>query len=248
MRPGLEAILFGGGDLYPGASLALDFLRPFYKVGGKKSSLFESGVLPGLTVSRNLAGYAETSGGILVPSPANQARITDKGLLVEEGRTNLLTRSQEFDNAAWTKSAATVTPNFALAPDGTLTADLLLPDTTSSIHRIDQILTISSGAAYTYSVHAKAAGYRYLFVNGAASPNQGQATFDLQAGTVSATATGSASIVALGNSWYRCIVTATSASTTNRTFLQVNNSGVATDTTFAADGVSGIQLWGAQLE
>jgi len=52
------------------------------------------------------------------------------GLYVEEGRTNLLTNASEFDNAAWAKSnngagtaAPVVTPNAAVAPDGTTTAE-----------------------------------------------------------------------------------------------------------------------------
>jgi hypothetical protein len=48
------------------------------------------------------------------------------GLLVEAARTNSLLRSQEFDNAAWTKSGTftpTVTADQAVAPDGTTTAD-----------------------------------------------------------------------------------------------------------------------------
>lgn len=46
------------------------------------------------------------------------------GLLTEETRTNLLLRSQEFDNAVWTKrSGSAITPNTTIAPDGTLTAD-----------------------------------------------------------------------------------------------------------------------------
>ncbi len=52
-----------------------------------------------------------------------------KGILIEESRTNLLIRSSEFDNATWVKSAIgtgsvpIVTPNFGLAPDGTMSAD-----------------------------------------------------------------------------------------------------------------------------
>lgn len=38
---------------------------------------------------------------------------------------NLLVRSQEFDDAAWVKSSATVTANTGAAPDGTTTADML---------------------------------------------------------------------------------------------------------------------------
>ena len=55
-----------------------------------------------------------------------------KGFLVEEARTNLLLRSEEFDNANWTKSRATVTANAATAPDGTSNADKLVEDSTAS--------------------------------------------------------------------------------------------------------------------
>lgn len=39
------------------------------------------------------------------------------------GRLNLLTFTEQFDNAVWSKSGATVTANAAIAPDGTMTAD-----------------------------------------------------------------------------------------------------------------------------
>jgi len=44
------------------------------------------------------------------------------GLLVEPAATNLLTYSEQFDNAAWAKSS-TITPNTHVAPDGNMTAD-----------------------------------------------------------------------------------------------------------------------------
>ena len=52
-----------------------------------------------------------------------------KGLLIEEARTNLVTYSEQFDNAAWLKLAGgtaslpVVTANAGVAPDGTTTAD-----------------------------------------------------------------------------------------------------------------------------
>ncbi|WP_156920677.1 phage head spike fiber domain-containing protein [Fundidesulfovibrio putealis] len=55
-----------------------------------------------------------------------------KGLLIEEQRTNLLYPSEDFSNAAWTKTRATITANAAVAPDGTMTADKLVEDTTAS--------------------------------------------------------------------------------------------------------------------
>lgn len=52
--------------------------------------------------------------------------ITDVDFLgsrIEPVRTNLLTFSEQFDNAAWTKSNITITPNASTAPDGLLSAD-----------------------------------------------------------------------------------------------------------------------------
>ena len=44
-------------------------------------------------------------------------------LLNHVGYQNLLTHSEQFDNAAWQKTSTIVAPNSATAPDGTLTAD-----------------------------------------------------------------------------------------------------------------------------
>ena len=50
------------------------------------------------------------------------------GLLIEDARTNLLKYSNDFTNAAWSKSAGgtgsapVITPNYGTAPDGSMTA------------------------------------------------------------------------------------------------------------------------------
>ena len=46
-------------------------------------------------------------------------------LLFEAQRTNLVTYSNDFSNAAWTKSGTIVTPNYAISPDGTQNASRL---------------------------------------------------------------------------------------------------------------------------
>jgi glyceraldehyde 3-phosphate dehydrogenase len=40
------------------------------------------------------------------------------GLLIEEARTNLVTYSEQFDNASWTKSGVSITANTIVSPDG----------------------------------------------------------------------------------------------------------------------------------
>ncbi len=83
-----------------------------------------------------------------------------RGLLVEEQRTNLLTYSEQFDNAAWVKSGTTVTANAAAAPNGTVTADLVTANTSSSFGFLYSN-NIASGV-FTTSVYAKQGTQRYI--------------------------------------------------------------------------------------
>jgi hypothetical protein len=78
------------------------------------------------------------------------------GLLVEEQRTNLLLRSEEFDNASWNPpdpSIATVTPNAQIAPNGTLTADTFT--TVSGTPALFQAVACLASTAYTWSFYVK---------------------------------------------------------------------------------------------
>jgi hypothetical protein len=59
-----------------------------------------------------------------------------KGFLIEEQRTNLLTYSEQFDNAAWTKGNTTISANAATAPDGQTTADKLVEDSATTAQRL----------------------------------------------------------------------------------------------------------------
>src|SRR5687768_296248 len=55
-----------------------------------------------LTCTRASTGYAETAAGVLVPFAIDTLRRTDKGLLVEEARTNVVLHNRDLANAAWT--------------------------------------------------------------------------------------------------------------------------------------------------
>jgi hypothetical protein len=62
------------------------------------------------------------SGDLSFTRASNGTRVNSAGL-VEVCPWNLLTYSEQFDNAAWIKSSATITANDAVAPNGTMTAD-----------------------------------------------------------------------------------------------------------------------------
>jgi len=71
-------------------------------------------------------------------------------LLLEPQRTNLCLWSQNFDDANWGKTTASVTANQATAPDGTNTMDLLVFSATAG--RLTQGVATTNGATYTFSV------------------------------------------------------------------------------------------------
>jgi hypothetical protein len=198
---------------------------------------------------------------VLQTASANVARFDHNpvtgeslGLLVEEQRTNLLLRSEEFDNAYWLKSNATITSNTVIAPDGTLTGDKLVENTANATHFIySGSQAFVSGTSYTLSVYAKKGERQYLVLQlpSAAFPSSSNATFDLDSATFNLGAgSPTASITDVGNGVYRCSITktATSSASSNGAFIYVTNSASATINAYTGDGYSGIYIWGAQLE
>lgn len=177
---------------------------------------------------------------------------TAKGLLIEEQRTNLFQYSEEFDLAAWTTSRASVTANAVLAPDGTVTADKLVEDTTASnTHQIAETVSSLTAQPYTFSVFAKAGErdhIQLLLYTGAFGANVARADFDLTNETSSTVAgtIDNSSITAVGNGWYRVLITVTATTTGSGIAIiyLADNGNVG----YTGDGSSGLYIWGAQLE
>jgi hypothetical protein len=173
------------------------------------------------------------------------------GVTTAKAEENLLTYSQEFDNAAWSKADAAVTANATTAPDGTSTADSMIPSATNIEHNIGQSINYSSGSIIV-SIYAKANGYNYLQINSGFDTSY--VNFDITSGSASVTATSGAnisgSIQDAGNGWYRCIITYTPSATGSflLRFNIVNSGTAARRAAFLANGTSGVYLWGAQLE
>jgi hypothetical protein len=164
-------------------------------------------------------------------------------------RVNLLTWTQEFDNAVWTKTRSSISANAAVAPDGTTTADKLVEDTTASnTHQIaGAIITLASASTNTVSVYVKAAERTWCrvanagVVSGGAFVNLSTGQF----GTIEAGVTAS-SIQSVGNGWYRVSVTGVLAGTSAQWAVQLSTGNG--NTSYTGDGTSGILIWGAQLE
>jgi hypothetical protein len=167
------------------------------------------------------------------------------GLLVEEQRTNLLQRSEEFDNAYWTKSQSSITANTIVAPDGTLSADLMVLNSGQVGCQAQRSISFTSGVAYTASIFAKSSGFNII---GFTVEANAAVEINLSTGVATTTAqlngwtVSNASRVDVGNGWYRVSATFT-AGTTVTADIRVAEIRQAN-----GNGFSGIFFWGAQLE
>ena len=160
-------------------------------------------------------------------------------------RTNLLVRSEEFDNASWSKLRSTITANAITAPNGTQTADLQIATSVAGTHKVFQSATFA-GQTGTASVYAKAGGYNWLFLIFSASGDTG-VYFNLSNGTIGTVSAGyTASITSAGDGWYRCSVSITTTSAS--WFLNTLVATADGTSSFTGNDSSGIYIWGAQLE
>jgi hypothetical protein len=182
-------------------------------------------------------------------------------LLLEKQSTNLVQYSEQFDNAAWTKGAATITANATTSPDGTQNADAMVDTATDAEHNINQSTTITSNVASTFSVYLKSGTQPFAMLRhfGAASEQYFCVVVNLNTGVITKTQAGtstsatSSSITNVGNGWYRVTATCSFASTNAVPILQLVNSatptiGIYGDYSYTGNGTNSIFAWGAQVE
>jgi hypothetical protein len=180
------------------------------------------------------------------------------GLLVEEARTNLLLRSEEFDNASWILGSTAVDANATTAPSGGTTAEFLKASAGGGgIRFISQtIAKAASAIEYTYSIYLKALDVTFATVGCDDGGGNGfgcginLSTGQTTGGTVG---TGgvftSVSAVAVSNGWYRVVLTGTS--TAGASLRCTVNLATSLTTGYPSVILSinqGIYVWGAQLE
>jgi hypothetical protein len=217
-----------------------------------------------VTFTRASTGTYIGSDGAIKTATTNEARFDHNpttgeslGLLVEEARTNLSLRSQELDNAAWTKAASSITANAIASPDGTTTADKLVEDSSTAVHNIIEAtaITYTSGVAYSFSFFIKKAERQTVQILMHPNPFPGtaaQRTAIFNSNTGGFVSVGSAytnySVITLPSGWYRVSLTSTADATATGNFTISLCSDDAGTTSYAGDGTSGLYLWGAMLE
>ena len=155
--------------------------------------------------------------------------------LSPSARTNLLSYSQDFTNAAWYNVNVSIGAS-VVAPDGSLTAISLVEANNNNYHCLNRA-SGTTGIQQVFSVYAKAGIRKHLILQ----LGQIATIYDLSNGTV--VSESGVSIVSIGDGWYRCITTR--VPTNQYTVIYVSKDGAAT---YQGDGVSGIYIWGSQLE
>jgi hypothetical protein len=158
---------------------------------------------------------------------------------------NLVTYSQDFTNAAWSKAAITATSTSATTdPLGGLTANLLTANGTTTQKLLGQFNP--NPVPKTWSIYAKAGTNNFiqLFFSSDSNP---YANFNINTGVVGNIGTTvTASITSVGNGWYRCSI-ATTSSTAGTPYLGIITSN--TSSRFESNSLSTtVYAWGAQLE
>ncbi len=165
-------------------------------------------------------------------------------------RRNLLTWTEQFDNAAWRKNQVSVSANTGATTDplGGNTADVLSETATTNFHFLDLATALSFAATqYTFTAYLKQGSSRY----GGIHINDGTArgcSIDLQTGTLGTPyGSATASREVLANGWYKLTVTATtSATASGQVAIYISNANSLAS--YAGNIANNIYVWGAQLE
>jgi hypothetical protein len=157
---------------------------------------------------------------------------------------NLLLYSEQFDNAAWSKISASVTANNTTAPDGTLTADLLVATATGGA-RATQAANATADGYVTFSVYLKAGNATTAEValyNNTTSTILAGANISISGVSYTQTNGGTTTVTSVGSGWVRATLTSSipiAAGNNINTYVYIRTTNATTgDTVYA---------WGAQL-
>lgn len=130
------------------------------------------------------------------------------GVLLEAAATNLLLRSQDMSNAAWSKTNVTATANQATAPDGTLTATKVAA--TASAATVCAQAVVATATSHVYSIYVKIGSgaldaCSFAIYNNTTATNLASATINYTTGVLTVTI-GNGYVLALANGWYRVVL------------------------------------------
>lgn len=171
-------------------------------------------------------------------------QVTSTARPVLSARYNLLVKSEQFDNAVWSKYQVPLTNNFVTGPFG-ISAALFVADTNGGEHSIWQYVNFTSGLRYQFSIYLKnhTTTYGiYRFNDNSAFGYNAYVDINLNAQTITG---GSGSVnrklTSLGDGWFKAEFEAVATSTASGA-VKLNFCNSARAMLFNGDGVSGVYL------
>ena len=173
------------------------------------------------------------------------------GILREMSRTNLVLYSQNLDNTYWTKIRSSLVPNLTIAPDGTLTADKIIEDTSNDTHYLGKTTVFGVSKTLTFSVFVKAAErtfVRVAFGGFAGQVASNTVSVNLLTGEYIPDDPARSRVIDAGNGWYRVSTTVTTNETGTGISPAVYCMPDISTQSYVGDGISGLYAWGHQVE
>lgn len=158
--------------------------------------------------------------------------------------TNLLTYSEDFSNAAWAKTAVSITGGMA-DPFGGTSARRMAPDTSTGGHQIYQATVYDLNILYTLSAYVKAAGLNLVRLHWNTATTQA-VEVNLSNGSVTYSHSSSpVRVEQVGNGWYKISISMMQSGAGQPVCIapMVTSGGLS----YAGDGVSGIDVYGVQF-
>jgi hypothetical protein len=233
---------------------------------------WSTGTPSGYTLTRASSGTYVDSSGYIASASTDVARLTHNssgtrlGLLVEESRTNQWDNSEDFTAASYNHNGATRPSTNNTDPENTSTATRFQETAGGSTWHGFWRFGTPAGNKLTQSVFVKPQERTaFTLTMLRATNNWTAAVFDLTGnGSVSQTSNGSsntefsnvsASITPFANGWYRCSLSATTASNNfNLCFHSLATTTTPTLSTgdgvelYSGDATKGLLMWGVQSE
>ena len=197
-----------------------------------------------------------TTAAVSVGPVANVPRLDYLGstcprLILEPQRQNLITFSEQLNNATWdnTLYPVTITANQTASPSGYVDADLLTPTAASSRHAVGESASGTAGSVYTASAFFKKGGARYVVLTDGGDAAWHIVTADLDTATITNQTNATGTITNYGSGWYRvtCTFTRTNTSTID-VFVGASNTSSAVSLPSFNDVTLTTFAWGVSLE
>jgi hypothetical protein len=216
-----------------------------------------AGFRPTLVADMSKDYYRSTSrqtfDDLFTHSRLGNATMVDSDGLLKWGPHNLLTYSEDFSNAAWTKVSGTGTLAIdAIGPDGQTSAVTLVDNEAggAGFVAVQRSVNVSAATNYTFSAFLKADGlsWAYLFCPLFTTPASGGAFFNLSTGEIGTVDAGfTASVQDFGDGWYCCSVSFTTDATDTSGRVDIWAAEADGDYSVDLDGTSSILVYGAHL-